>query len=59
MQHLMQTLQQSQSSQVLSAVQQLVSVAVERMPSSTDIKLSVIHGVCVREEGGDVVRKGR
>ena len=44
MQHLVLTLQQSQSFQVLSAVQQLVSVAVERVPSATDCKLSVING---------------
>lgn len=44
MQHLVLTLQQSQSLQVLSAVQQLVSVAVERVPSATDCKLSVING---------------
>lgn len=44
MQHLVLTLQQSQSLQVLNAVQQLVSVAVERVPSATDCKLSVING---------------
>jgi neurofibromin 1 len=43
MQHLVLTLQQSQSFQVQSAVQQLVSVAVERIPSATDCKLSVIN----------------
>ena len=44
MQNLVLTLQQSQSPHVLSAVQQLVSVAVERVPSDTDCKLTVING---------------
>ncbi|CAI8022725.1 Neurofibromin [Geodia barretti] len=43
MQNLVLTLQQSQSPHVLSAVQQLVSVAVERVPSDTDCKLTVIN----------------
>jgi hypothetical protein len=43
MQNLVLTLQVSQSPQVLSAVQQLVGVAVERVPSDTDCKLTVIN----------------